>query len=440
MLDDQLARALAAREERGTRRRLYMGDADSARWRAACVDFSSNDYLSLACSVRMREALAARTTGVPTGSGGSRLLDGDSPMHTALEVRIAAHFGAPAALLFNSGWDANVSLLTTLPQPGDVVVYDALVHASMHDGMRSSRAAACVPFAHNDPAALDAALGAVLREHPLPRNVFLALESVYSMDGTVCRLRELLAVLARHVPDGLCHVLVDEAHAAGVYGARGRGVCAALDVAVAMRLVTFGKALGCAGAAVLCPSLWREYLLNYARPLIYSTALSPPAVLAMDVAMDELASGRADVRAAQLHARTRQLYGALGRVHAGPLPPAPIVAIRTCDARALAAHLQAAGYFVRAVCYPTVPRGEDRVRICVHTDNTLVQIHGLVGALRDGGGDGGGGERRAWRSGGHDQRAAGHVQAAVAQGRSGTGGAPRDSPSADDARHLPAAL
>ena len=382
MLAEQLSAALAARERRGTRRRLLLGDARTAAHLAQCIDFSSNDYLSLSAAPAARAAVAKQLTrGLPLGSTGSRLLDGDSPAHTALETRLAATFRAPAALLFNSGFDANVSLLTTLPQPGDVVVYDALVHASMHDGMRASRAQTCRAFAHNDPASLDAVLAAL---DVRTANVFLALESVYSMDGTVCRLHELVQVLARHVPDaGRRCVLVDEAHAVGVYGPQGTGLVAALGAhdAVDVRLVTFGKGLGCAGAAVLCAPLVREYLLNYARPLIYSTALPPPAVAAIDAMLDVLTHDTQ--RQAAVHARTRRMYAALGRaVPPGPVAPAPIVPVHTPHAKALAAHLQRAGFLVRGVTYPTVPRGEERIRICLHANNTDEEVDALAAAIQ----------------------------------------------------------
>lgn len=380
MLGEQLAAALQRREALGTRRRLLLGDAETAARFAACADFSSNDYLSIAQSSEGRAGLVERITAqrLALGSTGSRLLDGDSAQYTQLEARLARHFSGESALLFNSGYDANVSLLTTLPQPGDVVVYDALVHASMHDGMRASRASVCRSFGHNDPRDLDRVLGSTA----LNGNVFLALESVYSMDGTVCCLEELVAVLQKHVPHERRCVLVDEAHAVGVYGPKGSGLVAALgrqdDVAV--RLVTFGKALGCAGAAVLCPPLWREYLLNYARPLIYSTSLAPPSVAAIDAVLDILDMDR--VRQDVVHARTRRMYSALGRpVPHGRAPPSPIVPYRTPHAKAMAAFLQENGFLVRGVCYPTVPRGEERVRICIHTHNTDAEIDALAAAI-----------------------------------------------------------
>lgn len=388
MLDAQLAGALERRRAAGTRRALRLGDPSEAARLSCLVDFSSNDYLSLARSPALRAALVARLQRDATalGSTGSRLLDGDSIAHTKLEHRLAAYFRAPSALLFNSGWDANVSLLTTLPQPGDLVVYDALVHASVHDGMRASRAASCISFEHNDPSDLDAVLAGALADSVV-RNVFLVLESVYSMDGTLCALQPLADVLSRHVPRAEArHILVDEAHAAGVYGAGGRGLCDALGCAhvPSARLITFGKALGCAGAVVLCPPLWRDYLLNYARPLIFSTALSPTAVATIDIVLDALEAGEADRLAHVLHERTAQLYARLGigpAATSGALPPAPIVPVRSAAPRELAARLQQAGFLVRPVTYPTVPRGEERVRVCIHAHNTAKEVDALAMAL-----------------------------------------------------------
>lgn len=392
MLEAQLRAALERRERMGRHRTLASTEKD-----AQLVDASSNDYLSLARSPTIRLALAdALAHDVRVGSGGSRLLDGDSPLHAHAEAQLAAYFGAPAALLFNSGYDANVSLLTTLPQPGDIVVHDALVHASMHDGFRASRARAVHAFRHNDPVDLERVLTRLLQERAVEEdvragrcNVFLALESVYSMDGTLCRLGALADTLARYVPvRGARHILIDEAHGVGVYGRGGRGVCDALQLAdvPSVRLITFGKAWGCAGAVVLCPPLWREYLLNYARPLIYSTALPPMQVAAILCVLRAFERGEVDATQQRLHARTRQLYEALGRPYVcDPLPPTPIVPVYTAQPLVLASRVQRAGFLVRAVRYPTVPRGEERVRLCVHAHNTqedMVQLAAAVHAAQ----------------------------------------------------------
>lgn len=395
MLDDQLSKALDIRERQGRRRQLLLQNPKEAERLARLVDFSSNDYVSLARNTRVREAWLKRLhdNGESFGSTGSRLLDGDSSTHTQLEQRLAKYFKAPAALLCNTGFDANVSLLSTIPQPEDVILYDELIHASMHDGMRQSRAKVCVPFQHNDPVDLDRQLSSALGSNLLrdiqdgKRNVFLALESVYSMDGTVCALRELAHVLEKHVPYASTrHILVDEAHGVGVYGRGGRGVCDALrctDLPSA-RLVTFGKAFGCSGAALLVPSLWREYLLNYARPLIYSTALSPAQAAAVDVVLTAWERGELEESVQALHARIAELYEslALPAPTAASLPPAPIVQVQSKEVKRLAAQLQDAGFLVRAVCYPTVPRDKERVRICVHAHNTSDEIARLSLAVR----------------------------------------------------------
>ena len=383
MLDKQLEDALVSREARGTRRRLV--DPPQG------ADFSSNDYLGVSRSGAVRRGVVTRVERdrLSIGSTGSRLLDGDSALHTRVEARIARHFCAEAALLFNSGFDANVSLLTTLPQPGDLVVYDALVHASMHDGMRASRAR-CIPFAHNSAADLDRVLSTELSGgiRASSSNVFLAIEGVYSMDGDTAPIRALHAVLEKHVPDKHSRaLLVDEAHSAGVYGARGTGLCAALGTCdlARVRLITFGKAFGCAGAAVLCTPLIRDYLLSYARPLVYSTALSPLSVAAIDAVLDMAESGELDRRAALVHRKTLRLREMLTEwqipTAAPGLPPSPILPLHTPQALELAAHLQKHGCIARAVRFPTVAKGTERVRICVHAHNTDTDIERLLQAL-----------------------------------------------------------
>ena len=178
------------------------------------------------------------------------------------------------------------------------------------------------------------------------------------------------------------HIVVDEAHGAGVYGQGGRGVCDALHCHVSARLVTFGKAFGCAGAVLLVPVLWREYLLNYARPLIYSTALPPSQAAAIDVVISAWERGEMEAAVQMLHTRVAELYRALGLRNDAALPPAPIVQVRSAHAKRLAAHVQAAGFLVRAVCYPTVPRDKERVRVCVHAHNTAEDVARLAHVLR----------------------------------------------------------
>lgn len=245
-LNDSLHAALASRAKRLIRRKLYDPTAD-----AHPVDFSTNDYLSLSRSDVLRTRFLARLNTAPEvfGSGGSRrLVNGHA--HAALEARLTAFFRAPAALLFNSGFDANVGFFTAIPQPGDAIVYDEHIHASVHDGMRASRAAARVPFPHNSVRGLREALYR-LREGRLglasgENSVFGAVEALYSMDGTIAPLVQIVEALEEL---GNGYLVVDEAHATGVYGPQGRGLVAALGLEdkVFSRLHTFGKALAATG-------------------------------------------------------------------------------------------------------------------------------------------------------------------------------------------------
>jgi len=234
-------------------------------------DFSSNDYLALGRSRRIAAAVSdAIARGVPIGSGGSRLLRGNDPEHEMLEAEAAAFFGAETALYFSTGYAANAALFATLPQRGDLVVHDALIHASAHEGMRLGRGDS-VAAAHNDVTAFEDAILAWRRGGGRGRP-WIAVESLYSMDGDRAPLDELVAVAQRH--DGV--LLIDEAHATGVFGADGRGLAGAFEGRPdVVTLRTCGKAMGCEGALVCGPAVVRDFLINRARAFIFSTAPSP---------------------------------------------------------------------------------------------------------------------------------------------------------------------
>jgi 8-amino-7-oxononanoate synthase len=210
-------------------------------------------------------------------------------------------FDSPSALLFNSGWDANVSFFATVPQPGDWVIYDELIHASVHSGLRASRIdnKRRVPFRHNDPEGLRE----ILKQIDGKGTVFLAVESLYSMDGDFAPLPALLDILDEFVTRDRQCVVVDEAHSTGVYGRQGRGITHALGEQgrVGVRLMTFGKAVGSSGgkpsafiqlmvAVLLCPPTVRSFLINFARPFIFSTAISHTSLIALHSAFDLLQS------------------------------------------------------------------------------------------------------------------------------------------------------
>jgi 8-amino-7-oxononanoate synthase len=210
------------------------------------TDFSSNDFLSLSTNARLKDAYVTelRASNLPLGSGGSRLLDGNSAYAEALEHDIAKFHEAEAGLLWNSGFDANAGFFSCVPQPGDVIVFDELVHASVHDGMRLSRAAQTVPFVHNSVADLRRILHEVA-ELSSSGNVFIAVESIYSMDGDVAPLQMIVDTVTEIIGTERGHIVVDEAHSTGVLGPEGRGlVCElGLEKQIFARLHTFGKAL-----------------------------------------------------------------------------------------------------------------------------------------------------------------------------------------------------
>lgn len=282
-------------------------------------------------------------------------------------------------------------------------MYDELIHASAHDGMKVSRASRCIPFAHNDPVSLDTILNQLLNEDGAvqegKKNVFVAVEAVYSMDGDVAPLQEISTLVSSRLPRDNGHLVVDEAHATGVFGKQGRGlVCQlGLEDQVTVRLHTFGKALACGGAILLCSPLIREYFVNYARPLIYTTFMTYPSLAAIRASYDLLQDGTTDQLLQNLKMLIRLLHNRLLGLetelnlplhtqHLLRVPEAPpqsaISYVMSSQPKLLAAYCQSKRFVVRAVVPPTVPAGTERIRICLHAGNTAEQITGLIGAIK----------------------------------------------------------
>lgn len=341
------------------------------------IDFASNDYLGLAASGRLAQAARdALDRGVAVGSGGSRLLRGNCAEHESLEAEAAAFVGSEAALFFSTGYAANSALLATLPQRGDLVLADELVHASMHEGLRLTRAAHRL-IAHNDPDAAAALLRA-WREAGNTGQVWIAIESLYSMDGDTAHLVEFAEVAERYG----AVLLVDEAHATGVLGPEGRGLVATLPARDnVISLHTCGKALGAEGALLCGPQVMRDFLVNRARGFIYSTAPSPLAAAIVRAALIIVREGD-DLRAAlrERIALAGDLLGALGAAATGS-PIMPMVLGDDRQAMAVAAKLQAAGYDVRGIRPPSVPEGTARLRIVISLNAGPDDIRGLAEAL-----------------------------------------------------------
>lgn len=347
------------------------------------IDFASNDYLALAHDARLAKAMTrAIEQGVPTGSGGSRLLRGNHEEHVALEEEAARFFGSEAALYFSTGFAANSALLATLPQKGDCIIYDRLIHASCHDGMRLSRADRAVAD-HGDVGAFADAI-ARWRAKGGRGRVWLAVESLYSMDGDIAPLAEFAELADEQ--DGV--LLVDEAHATGVFGPDGRGLAAGLASGLVGRdniitLHTCGKALGTEGALLCGPTVMCDYLVNRARGFIFSTAPSPLMAAATREALRICVEE--PERRNRLHAlmkEAHELLGPLGAI-AGRSQIIPLILGDDERTMKVAQGLQDAGFDVRGIRPPTVPSGTSRLRISITLNVKMADIHAMARCLKE---------------------------------------------------------
>jgi 8-amino-7-oxononanoate synthase len=323
------------------------------------IDLSSNDYLGLAAHPLIKERMAAAVRTGGAGSTGSRLLRGERDCFTALEQKFAAFKGTERSLYFSSGYLANLAVLTTFPEAGDTIFSDELNHASLIDGVRLSRAQRIV-FPHLCP-------------DTVPAGAFLVTESVFSMDGDIAPLEPYKRLGAA--------LIVDEAHALGLYGDRGQGMAGGDDVFVSVNPA--GKALGVAGAFVAGPAWAIEYLEQRARPFIFSTAAPPAIAAALDASLDVIAAEperRERVRLLASYLRERLREAGIP-VSAGDSPIVPVILGGNQRAVAVAAALQQAGFDVRAIRPPTVPQGSARLRISVNAGLSEEILDRFVGHL-----------------------------------------------------------
>jgi 8-amino-7-oxononanoate synthase len=343
------------------------------------LDFSSNDYLGLAASSRLASLLAEGVAqGIPAGSGGSRLLRGNHEAHEALEASAARHYGSEAALYFATGFAANAALFATLPQRGDLIVHDDFIHASTHDGMKLGRAE-CVGAAHNDAQAFEDAI-TEWRAHGGAGTPWIAVESLYSMDGDRAPLGELAEVAARH--DAV--LIIDEAHATGVFGPEGQGL--AHDIAGRGNVITLhtcGKALGCEGALLCGPKVVTNFIVNRGRPFIFSTAPSPLMAWLVQQALDIVAT-EPELRA-RLQAQVRQaeaLLEPLG-IPASGSQIMPVILGENGRTMRIAKGLQDAGFDIRGIRPPTVLQGTARLRISITLNVDAKEIGAMASALAE---------------------------------------------------------
>jgi 8-amino-7-oxononanoate synthase len=335
-------------------------------------NFASNDYLGLAAEAELAEAFIEGVRKFGAGSAASRLVCGTLPPHRLLEETLAAAKGTEAALVFSSGFATAVGSLPALAGKDDVLVLDKLCHASLIDGARLSGATIRV-FPHNDIAKLARLLESIRAKQPAAR-VIVVTESVFSMDGDLCPLTEIVELKDRHG----ALLFLDEAHAFGVLGPQGMGLAAQLEVQdrVDFQMGTFSKAAGLSGGYLALSSAWRDLLVNRARSFVYSTAPPPALAHAAMAALEKIRSTDGDHRRQQL----RENISVLSAKH--PSPIVPVLLGSNEAALAASARLEECGYLVPAIRYPTVPRGTARLRISLsasHSPETVAALAAEIG-------------------------------------------------------------
>jgi len=344
------------------------------------VDLSSNDYLGIAKRLADRDTLvgaAQLLCSQNLGATGSRLITGNTREHEELEQFLAAYHGGESALLFGSGYEANLGVLSAVAGRTDTIIYDELIHASMRDGIRLSPARSYA-FRHNDVADLREKIRSARGE------CFIAVESLYSMDGD----RAPLIQLSELAEESGAHLIVDEAHATGVYGPKGAGFVAeaGLGERVLARVYTFGKAVGYRGACVIGSPVLRDHLINSSRSFMYTTAPDLLSVRLIREAYEILAQSddaRRDLQA--LIEGVRQLQHSFPELSFLPSESAIQGVLVSGNAAALTAEraLADAGFVARAIRSPTVPSGMERIRLCLHSFNSIEELRSAFAVLRD---------------------------------------------------------
>ena len=345
------------------------------------IDFASNDYIGFALSETIfqesHQYLIDKNIKT-NGATGSRLLSGNHQLYQEAEKRIAQFHQSESALIFNSGYDANVGFFSSVPQKGDFILYDELSHASIRDGIQLSNAKS-YKFKHNDLDDLEQLILRIQQEHS---EIYIVTESVFSMDGDTPHLKELVQLSYKYN----CYLVVDEAHAMGVFGTKGEGILQLEEIQnnVFARIITFGKGLGCHGAAIVGSLELQEYLINFSRSFIYTTGLSPHAVATILIAYQHLEQTKNIQKLKENIIHFNQEKNVFGLK---PLIVRRKSAIQSAiipgnDAvKAIANQFQEKGYDVKAILSPTVTEGQERLRFCLHSYNSKEEISEVLRLL-----------------------------------------------------------
>lgn len=349
------------------------------------IDFASNDYIGFAKSNTIFNATHSYLIDnniIQNGSTGSRLLSGNHKVYEEAENFIAKFHQSESALIFNSGYDANVGFFGAVPQRNDIILFDELSHASIRDGIQLSNAKS-YKFQHNNFEDLERLIQNLKPKTQDLTTIYIVTESVFSMDGDTPNLEELVLITNKYS----CNLVVDEAHALGVFGDCGQGLVQMLHLqeAIFARIVTFGKGLGCHGAAIIGSNELKNYLVNFARSFIYTTGLSPHAVATILVAYQHLEIGKKALEILKENSiHFNQEKNILGLK---PLFVRSKSAIKSAiipgnqNVKAIANQLQEKGFDVKAILSPTVPEGQERLRFCLHSYNSKEEISEVLKLL-----------------------------------------------------------
>lgn len=343
------------------------------------IDFASNDYLGFANSEEIfnqtHQYLLDNNIKI-NGATGSRLISGNHNLYQITEDFIANFHQSETALIFNSGYDANVGFFSSVPQRNDIILYDELCHASIRDGILMSNAKS-YKFQHNDFENLEKLITTQLEtRNPKPETFYIVTESVFSMDGDSPNLEELVTLCEKYN----CFLVIDEAHALGVFGIHGEGLLQSqgLQDKIFARIMTFGKGLGCHGAAILVSQELKNYLVNFARSFIYTTGLSPHSVATILIAYQKLTSEKIAIE----NLRNNIQFFNQEKILLGlkPLFVYSKSAIQCAiipgneKVKSIANQLQNNGFDVKPILSPTVPEGQERLRFCLHSYNSQKEI------------------------------------------------------------------
>ena len=349
------------------------------------IDFASNDYIGFAKSDAIFNATHSYLVDnniIQNGATGSRLLSGNHKVYQEAENYIAKFHQVESALIFNSGYDANVGFFGAVPQRNDIILFDELSHASIRDGIQLSNAKS-YKFQHNDFEDLERLILKLSTDNQQPTTIYIVTESVFSMDGDCPNLEELVLLSNNYN----CNLVVDEAHALGVFGVFGEGLVQMLEIqdSIFARIVTFGKGLGCHGAAIIGSNELKNYLVNFARSFIYTTGLSPHSVATVLVAYQYLETEKKSLGI--LRENINHFNQEKNILGLKPLFVRSKSAIQSAiipgnqTVKSIANQLQEKGFDVKAILSPTVPEGQERLRFCLHSYNSKEEISEVLKLL-----------------------------------------------------------